>query len=265
MKFANVEGERQEPQPGLTGTCPGCSQVMTAKCGQIRVPHWAHRGIRSCDHWWEPETEWHRAWKNRFPKAWQEIVHRAVDGEKHIADVKTEHGVTLEFQHSFLNPLERASREAFYPRMAWVVDGRRRSRDHAQFMAPLRSVRIVHHDPLIALVPPVAGALLRDWKGSKSPVYFDFCNPEPTATSDADASILWRLCPGGTNAGAYLSPITKPEFMHAYLNPSPFDEIYRRAVEEVEAQASLPPRPPHLPLPDFVRHQAGKLSRRRRF
>jgi hypothetical protein len=263
MKFANVEGERQEPQPGLTGTCPGCGQMMTAKCGQIRVPHWAHRGTRSCDHWWEPETEWHRAWKNRFPKAWQEIVHRAVDGEKHIADVKTEHGITLEFQHSFLSASERASREAFYPRMAWVVDGRRRSRDHAQFMAPLRSVRIVHHDPLIALVPPVAGALLRDWKDSQAPVYFDFGNPEPTATSDGNA-ILWRLCPSGTNAGTYLSPITTQEFMHAYLTPSPFDERYRKAVEQVEARAAVPQQSSPQPRPGFKPHRAGPIRRSRR-
>ena len=148
--------------------------------------------------------------------------------------------------------------------MAWVVDGRRRSRDHAQFMAPLRSVRIVHHDPLIALVPPAAGALLRDWKDSKAPVYFDLGNPEPTATSDGNA-ILWRLCPGGTNARAYLSPITTQEFMHAYLTPSSFDEMYRRAVEDVETQALVPPRSPPPPLPAFVPHYTRPLTRRRRF
>jgi hypothetical protein len=202
--------------------------------------------------------------RNRFPNAWQEIVHRAVDGEKHIADVKTEHGVTLEFQHSFLSQSERASREAFYPRMAWVVDGRRRNRDHAQFMAPLRSVRIVHRDPLIALVPPTAGALLRDWKDSKAPVYFDFGESGSTGSNDGDASILWRLCPGGKDAAGYLSPITKVEFMHAYLTANPFDEIYRRAVEAVEAQAAAPPLSPHLPLPAFERHNAGPLTRRRR-
>lgn len=265
MNLANVEGERQEPQPGLAGTCPACGKPMTPKCGQIKVWHWAHRGIRSCDHWWEPETEWHRAWKNRFPKAWQEIVHRAVDGEKHIADVKTEHGVTLEFQHSFLTPSERASREAFYPRMAWVVDGRRRSRDHAQFMAPLRSVLIVHRDPLIALVPSTAGALLRDWKDSKAPVYLDFGGPETAGASAGDEPVLWRLCPGGSGAAAYLSPITKAEFMRAYLTAEPFDEIYRRAVEAVETQAAVPLRPAPRPLPAFEQCRAPQLIRRRRF
>ena len=48
------------------------------------------KGRRFCDPWWENETEWHRAWKDQFPADWQEIVHHAEDGEKHIADVKTD-------------------------------------------------------------------------------------------------------------------------------------------------------------------------------
>ena len=57
--------------------------------------HWAHRGSRFCDPWWENETEWHRSWKGQFPVNWQEVVHQAETGEKHIADVKTEVDGTL--------------------------------------------------------------------------------------------------------------------------------------------------------------------------
>lgn len=74
MKFAVVEGERQEAQPGLSGKCPFCGDAMIAKCGQVRDRHWSHRGTRKCDPWWEPETEWHRAWKNQFPRDWQEFM-----------------------------------------------------------------------------------------------------------------------------------------------------------------------------------------------
>jgi hypothetical protein len=66
---------------------------MIAKCGQIRVWHWAHRAIRTCDPWWEPETKWHRDWKNQFPEDWQERIHKSEAGERHIADVKTDFGV----------------------------------------------------------------------------------------------------------------------------------------------------------------------------
>lgn len=53
--------------------------------------HWAHKGRLPCDPWWEPETEWHRMWKDYFPSQNQEVVHfDAATGEKHVADVKTD-------------------------------------------------------------------------------------------------------------------------------------------------------------------------------
>ena len=54
-------------------------------------------------------------WKNYFPESWQEIIkYDQTTGEKHIADVCTEKGFTLEFQHSAIKPEERQSRENFY-------------------------------------------------------------------------------------------------------------------------------------------------------
>jgi competence CoiA-like predicted nuclease len=134
VKFARVDGNRQEAQPGLSGECPGCGQPMIAKCGEVRVPHWAHKGRRLCDPWWENETPWHSAWKDQFSAAWQEIVHHAEGGERHIADVKTERGWVIELQHSYLNPPERRARDAFYPKLVWVVNGTRRPRDARQFI-----------------------------------------------------------------------------------------------------------------------------------
>jgi hypothetical protein len=133
MKFAPVNGDRQEAQHGLSGKCPACDQRMVAKCGAHRVRHWAHRRKDLCDPWWENEGEWHRAWKEEFPDAWQEIVHPGDDGTKHIADVKIEHGGVIEFQHSRISPEERRSRAAFYGQLVWVVDGTSRKRDAGQF------------------------------------------------------------------------------------------------------------------------------------
>lgn len=129
MKFAIIDDARREPAPGLTGSCPGCDQKVIAKCGEQRLWHWAHKGKRTCDPWWEPETEWHRAWKNLFPEEWQEVPMRAANGELHIADVRTPAGMVLEFQHSAITPDERRSREAFYDRMLWIVDGLRLKND----------------------------------------------------------------------------------------------------------------------------------------
>ncbi len=98
---------------------------MVAKCGSRIMHHWAHRGRRNCDPWWENETDWHRQWKNRFPESCREISHTAPNGEIHRADIKTPTGIYIEVQHSStMTDAERASREAFYQNLVWVVDGR---------------------------------------------------------------------------------------------------------------------------------------------
>src|SRR5690606_12234794 len=175
MKFALVNGQRREPQPNLVGKCPGCEKPVVAKCGELRVWHWAHKGCRSCDPWWENETEWHRAWKNQFPTEWQEIIHRADDGERHIADVRTEQGYVIEFQHSYIKPEERQSREDFYRKMLWIVDGTRRSRDKGKFAdALVLAARIDGREDLRVSPGAFESLLLRDWGVSKIPVVFDF-------------------------------------------------------------------------------------------
>ncbi len=129
MKFANIEGEQREAEKGLSAKCLHCGADMIAKCGPLKIWHWAHKGARTCDPWWENETRWHRAWKNEFPNGWQEFRQIAENGEWHVADVKSETGWVLEFQHSYLKPEEREAREAFYKAMVWIVDGTERKRD----------------------------------------------------------------------------------------------------------------------------------------
>jgi competence protein CoiA len=126
MKFALLSGRRVEAQPKLRAICPACSGEVIAKCGQHIVWHWAHSSRSHCDHWWESETDWHREWKNRFPTEWQEVpMVDALSGELHIADVKTAANLVIEFQRSSIHPDEVRSREDFYGRMIWVIDGRK--------------------------------------------------------------------------------------------------------------------------------------------
>lgn len=134
MQYAVVDNKRVIAQPGLHGLCPGCSQPVIAKCGEQRVWHWAHRNQMTCDNWWEPETEWHRNWKNRYPAEWQEkVLFDEQTGEKHIADIQTSHNLIIEFQHSAITPEERFSREKFYKNMLWVVNGTRLKNDYQRF------------------------------------------------------------------------------------------------------------------------------------
>lgn len=186
MKFALVKGTRQEAQPKLSGECPGCGGPVLARCGDNRVWHWAHKSRRKCDQWWENETQWHRDWKGQFPDDWQEVVHHADNGERHIADVKTDTGWVIEFQHSCINSEERQSREDFYPKLIWIVNGLRRKRDktgllrawnHCHTQCPKSSPALV--------VRSTDGALLRDWVGSGAHVFFDL----------GDDHELWWLSP----------------------------------------------------------------------
>jgi competence protein CoiA len=72
MRLALVNGLRCKASRGLAGVCQACNSPMIPKCGELRAWHWAHHGERHCDPWWK-ETDWHIAWKDRFPSEWQEI------------------------------------------------------------------------------------------------------------------------------------------------------------------------------------------------
>ena len=135
MKYALLDGVKTTAIKGLKGQCQLCEAEVVAKCGDIKVHHWAHKSKIECDKWWDSETPWHRNWKNCVPVEWQEIVHKDANGEKHIADIKTPHGLVVEFQHSHISKEERDSREYFYEHMIWIVDGTRRKTDLVRFNA----------------------------------------------------------------------------------------------------------------------------------
>ena len=173
MKYAFSNGLRLEATPSAKGTCQCCGAEMVAKCGTMKVWHWSHKGRRLCDHWWEPETEWHREWKDLFPEEWQEVVGLDSNGEKHIADLKTPEGFVVEFQHSSIKQEEKLAREKFYKNMVWVVDGRRTKNDYPRFQDsvwgwrnwPINNTMRVH-DPEYSLP--------KMWLNRTVPVIFDW-------------------------------------------------------------------------------------------
>jgi len=215
MRFALVNDLRCEASPEVIAFCPGCSQPMMAKCGTQRVWHWAHRGNRNCDPWWEPETMWHRSWKNHFPPGWQEVIRRDEAGEKHIADVMTENGLVIEFQHSHLPTQEKAAREAFHRNMAWVVDGTRLKKDEPRFIEGRRHFRL----PPV----PLKGVFItsspeysfpRTWLNRAMPVCFDF---EGIGTSSdmsrPNRGLLWCLLPERVEGQAIIAAVSRDTFL----------------------------------------------------
>lgn len=141
MKFALHNNERvtanKELQQAIRdgasqAVCPNpdCSDPMIPKCGEIYTWHWAHKSGHDCDDWGEPETQWHREWKDRFPEDCQEVIIRGSgkwEGVVHRADVAIPGGPVIEFQHSSLSADQIREREDFYTdnwgSMVWVVDG----------------------------------------------------------------------------------------------------------------------------------------------
>lgn len=227
MRFALINNQHTEAQPGREGAvCPGCGAPVIAKCGTQKVHHWAHRNTGMCDSWWETETQWHRNWKNYFPVEWQEVfLPNEVTGEKHIADVRTEHGLIIEFQHSFISPEERVSREEFYKTMVWVVDGTRLSRDFPRFIkgGKFGSTEL---KPGIKHVEFADDFFPRNWLKSSVPVVFDFLGLENPSNADLTRKTLYCLFPSHDEFNAVFAEIPRKAFIKTVLNGEWKDRVH---------------------------------------
>lgn len=229
MRFALVEGEKVEATKGTKGTCRYCGSELIAKCGEVRVHHWSHKGRRTCDPWWENETDWHRSWKGKFPVDWQEVIHYSQKGEKHIADVKTDNGWVLEFQHSYLNPDERRARNEFYPKLIWVVNGLRRKRDEQQFQKAIDESEIVCEKPLIRRINFIDECrILNEWLDCSHLVFFDFQEAQ-----ELKDSVLWFLLPRVSNSKAYLMRFARSKFV-TFNQDKRFDQLVRTRLVPIQ-------------------------------
>lgn len=168
MKFALINSEKCEATKGAKGLCRCFGSELIAKCGENRVHYWAHKVDLNCDPWWENETDWHHSWKNNFPEKWQEVIYMdEVSGEKLIADIKTDSHWVLEIQHSPIKPEERRSRNAFYSKLVWVIDGKKSKRDKPKFCKILEEHGFRKDNPhLMRIFSPDDSALIKEWHES---------------------------------------------------------------------------------------------------
>lgn len=192
MRYALENGIKKEATKGAKGTCLCCGAEVIAKCGKIRIAHWAHKNNEECSYSMkEPKTQWHWDWQNLFPKEWQEI--RCIEeqtGEVHIADIKTPNGLVVEFQHSAINSEERLSRERYHKNMIWVIDGTRLKYDFKRFAENTGNLRLlISHNSEIPFslytVNRVDEILPPSWLSATVPLYFDF-RPEKIDDSESD-------------------------------------------------------------------------------
>lgn len=243
MKFAVVDEIRREAEPGLTGVCPACQRPVVAKCGKLRIWHWAHKGTLLCDSWFEGETEWHRAWKGQFPAEWQEIVHPTEDGERHIADVKTADGWVLEFQHSPLAADERRARTRFYQRLNWIVDGTRRKRDVAQFNRALQAGVALGPQGPVRIISEGC-RILEEWTEDDATVFLDF----------GEQHRIWWIVSRAGSKWAYAAPYSRALFIASHRGENPdvarqFAAFIAELPTLITAHENRLAAPPPIPLP----------------
>ena len=217
MRFALIDNNRTEAQPKLNGLCCCCSKPVIAKCGTRKIWHWAHKSKTDCDNWWEPETEWHRTWKNNYPSDWQEIsLFDNGTKEKHIADVRTAHSLVIEFQHSNINPQERTAREQFYKNMVWIVDGTRLKRDYPRFLKEwkrdgISEVHQTEKSGIFEVCFPEA------WLKSSVPVIFDFRGNSSIDDTEDLRNNLYCLFPQ-VGRHAKVAEISRKAFLNTTTN-----------------------------------------------
>ena len=210
-RFAIVENQRMQPAPKLRGQCPLCGDEMLAKCGAVKIWHWSHKSRLSCDPWWENETDWHRGWKAHFPPEWQEtVLFDSTTGEKHIADVQTSYGLTIEFQHSVMHPDELKAREAFYKNIIWIVDGNRGELDKSYFNLS-RGGRIASNPRAHGFRWWGKSRLFANWSEAVANVYIDF-----------GEEVVWRLvCYDEETKEGVVGPILRKTFIEDLLAGNP--------------------------------------------
>ena len=199
MKFALVNNKRCIPTPKTKGICPVCNGVVFAKCGQVKEHHWAHETKQNCHNdRWETEGDWHRNWKNKFPPESQEKI-LIINGEKNIADVQTDKGLVLEFQHSHITPEEQQARENAYKDMIWVVDGTRLKYDFPRFKKRIKdNLRLfLEISPNVKLfsIDFYDEVLPKSWINSSVPVVLDFLGIEKEENADVFQKYLYFLLP----------------------------------------------------------------------
>jgi hypothetical protein len=143
------------------------------------------------------------------------VIRRDEAGEKHFADVMTENGLVIEFQHSHLRTQEMAAREAFHRNMVWVVDGTRLKRDRSRFLEARSSFRPTSMKGIFVVLWPNEG-FPSTWLNCAVPVFFDFEDfGTAKEVSGPNRDILWCLLPERAEARAVVAAISRSMFLDA--------------------------------------------------
>ncbi len=193
------------------------------------------------------ETAWHRDWKMAFPPDYREVCfHDSNLQEQHRADVYTPCGTTLEFQNSPISLAELESRESYYPKLIWVLNGKKfkgfrilkhlpdvddpRLRDyefcHSDHLSMIRKEdllntrgkikRLNFHHPELRDIPLTSHYYSFCWKNPHK-VWYQARRP---LIIDLGGYFLYQLKQRAQLSGAYayLHMISRKEFLSRYIH-----------------------------------------------
>lgn len=195
------------------------------------------------------ETPWHKNWKKAFPPSFREVSFADnLLGDLHRADVYTPCGTTLEFQNSPITLAELSSREAFYPKLIWVLNGKKFKGFRILKCLPdvddvrLKGFDFCHSDHLSMIrtseylhgrgLPKILNFYHPELKNIPlTSYYYSFCWKQPHRVwyeakapiiVDLGGHFLYQLKQRRQISGdyAYLHMITRKSFIEQYLNPA---------------------------------------------
>jgi competence CoiA-like predicted nuclease len=128
MLLALYDGRRTRAElagSGAIGTCPWTQRPVKAHVGLIRQ-YWAYVGGQPrWERGYEPESEWHLAWKSPIEDSNCEVI---FDSKlEHRADILGADNTVIEIQRSTIDLRDSQERIRFYRsetgrRVVWVVD-----------------------------------------------------------------------------------------------------------------------------------------------
>jgi competence protein CoiA len=209
MLYAEVDGTKRRPSPGLVGKCYCCQESVIAKCGPIKVWHWSHRAGTDCDPWSEGIGPWHLAWQNMVRPE-----HAEVTILPHRADIRTQEGIVVELQHSPISGDDIAAREEFYGDMVWLFD------------ATFRFARIESGDRVFFSIGRTKHLEL-----CKKPMFLDF------GETIVEVEAFTKFLPGFSGFGRKRD---REWFVLKYLNNSLVKEPQRAPVKSTDERNADP-------------------------
>lgn len=145
----------------------------------------------------------------------------------------TNHGLVIEFQHSYLKPEERVARERFYGNMIWVVDGARLKNDYPRFCEGFNNFKHTKVSDYFLVHFPEE-CFPKNWLESNVPVIFDFQDANPANSKDVVQNVLWCLFPGRAENQAVVVGLSRKQFIE--IAPSRPDLLPFRETIDVLAQ-----------------------------